>query len=66
MLINGESRGSRATLQQFQTSIVLIVVMMRRSLFGGGNRVVSKEWDEVQSQHVHLNKSFFNKFNIQS
>lgn len=35
MLINRESRGSTATLQLFQTSIVLIVGMM-----GGGCRLV--------------------------
>ncbi len=45
MLINRESRGSAATVQLFQTSIVLIVAMMRRSSFGGGNQEVATGWD---------------------
>lgn len=37
MLLNRKSRGSRATLQALQTSIVLIVAMVGRSLFDGGD-----------------------------
>lgn len=55
MLVNRESRGSTATLQLFQTSIV---VMMGRLMSDGGAQVVMMmRWDEVQSWHVHLNKS---------
>lgn len=55
MLANRESRGSTATLQLFQTPIV---VMMGRLVSDGGAQVVMMmRWDEVQSWHVHLNKS---------
>lgn len=42
MLISRESRSRTATLQLFQTSIVLIMVMVWASLFGGGNQVVER------------------------
>lgn len=58
MLVNRESRGSTATLQLFQTPIVLIVVMMGRLVFDGGAQVVMMRWDEVQSWHVHLSSKF--------